>query len=188
MTRFWLALLGAFSATLAVLAGAGWAVSTALITPPPKRLMTAAFEMSLADGWNCAQEGTEHVCNPPGPPPHDSIAIIAMKYRNAADTLDAYEAHLRAPQQPSGSEQPSTVEKIGRRMLGGYEWVESLHSGSEIESFYTYYLATVTSHVGILVTLSASKERFDALRSDIEEMADSLVVYQLGPSAASLTP
>ncbi len=187
MSRFWPALIAAFVLTLVALGATGWAISTALIVPPPERLMTAFFEMSLARGWSCVQEGTEQVCDPPGPPPYDAIAIVAMKYRNAKDTLDAYEEHLRLPQTPAGGGQPSTVEKIGRRMLGGYEWVEALHSGSEIGSFYTYYLATVTSHVGILVTLSANKNHFEEHRSEIEAMAASLIVYQLGPSTAELT-
>jgi hypothetical protein len=34
---------------------------------------------------------------------------------------------------------------------GAHEWVEALHSGSELTSYDTFYIATNTSYLGVLV-------------------------------------
>ena len=77
--RFLIALLTAFSATVVVLGGAGYAVSRVAVSPMPDVFRTAAFELELAPGWWCELDGSEYVCSPPGKPPHAAIAVIAMK-------------------------------------------------------------------------------------------------------------
>ena len=181
MIRFWLALLASFAATASLLAGAAYALSTLLVTPPPAKLRTATFEMDLAPGWSCQLQEAEYVCNPPGDPPYDSIAIIAAKYRNADDTLDAYQRHIETPQPSTGDERPgrtATVEYVRRRQIAGYEWVEGLQFGSELPTYYTYYLGTVTSHIGMLVTFSADASVYQERRAALQQMLESLVVYQ----------
>jgi hypothetical protein len=70
------------------------------------------------------------------------------------------------------------VRFVRRTQLGGKEWVEALHVGSEIQNFHTYYLATTTSNLGILVTLSVHKDRADTFVGQLTEMMTSLTVYQ----------
>jgi hypothetical protein len=174
------------AATLAVVGGLGWLVSRTLVTPPPQHLMTAAFQMDLPPGWRCDLEGSEWVCTP-GPPPTSSVAIIAMKYRNNEDSLGAYAEHLRAPQpatRKDGSTEMSKVEYVKQSRVGGYDWVDALHLGSELKGYYTHYLATVTSHVGILVTFSAYEKDFARYDPELKQMIGSLLVYQQPPESA----
>ena len=111
-----------------------------------------------------------------------AIAVIALKERNTDDNLDAYEAHLRQPRPaavPDGGSSPlAEVRFVRRRVLGGNEWVEALHLGSELPNFETYYLGTTTAMLGILVTLSVHKDHSAAYIDQLTDMMGTLTVYQ----------
>ena len=53
-----------------------------------------------------------------------------------------------------------------------------MHIGSEIQYYSTYYLATVTSHVGILVTMSVHQSSVDKFTGEFTDMMSSLRTYQ----------
>ena len=180
--RFFTALAAVFLVTVAVLGGAGYAV-TRLAVPAPRELFRAApFDFELAHGWWCELDGTEYVCNPPGRPPHVAIAVIAMKERSGSDNLAAYQQHLEKPQPAGaadkGAAEMSQVRFVRRRTLAGHEWVEALHSGSEIPNYDTYYLGTTTSHIGILVTLSVHKDHVGKYIAQLQDMMGTLNIYQ----------
>ena len=180
-SRFLISLATAFGLTLAVLGGIGWAVAQLLVAPPREQFFTSYFQFDLAPGWSCELEGTEYVCTPPGSAPHPAIVIMAMKERGDQDRLEAYEQHLRQPQplnRADGSSAMSEVRFVRRTTLGGKEWVEALHVGSEVPNYHTYYLATTTSYLGILVTMSVHKDSADAFVRQLTEMMSSLIAYQ----------
>jgi hypothetical protein len=130
------------------------------VKQPPDPFRTGSFEFNLAPGWWCDIEGTDYVCNPPGKPPYAAIAIMSIKERGADDTLTAYGNHLSQPKQPADGAIKSSVSEVvyvERIKLGHAEWVEALHRGSENANYNTYYLATTTSHLGIVVTMSVQK-------------------------------
>jgi hypothetical protein len=127
-------------------------------------------------------DGSEYVCSPPGKPPYAAIAILAMKERSDQDNLKAYEDHLKQPQpigDPKGGEKKfSEVREIKRSVIGAHEWVEAVHSGSEISNYDTYYFATITSELGILVTLSVNRRFSGQYVDKFKEMIKTLHVYQ----------
>lgn len=179
--RFFIALVSAFAVTAVLLGGAGY-TATRLMVPAPRDMFRAvAFEFELANGWWCELDGSEYVCSPPEKAPRSAIAIIAMKERNKDDSLDAYENHLRKPQaiDRDNPESPkSLVRFVRREAIGKRDWVTALHSGSELANFDTYYLATVTSHLGILVTMSVHKDRTQVYIGQLNQMMRTLNVYQ----------
>lgn len=181
-TRFIWALLLAFVVSLTALAGLGYGVSRLrlALSPQPTIYRNIFFELDLANGWTCRQDGTEQVCFPDQTKPHAAIAVIAMKYRNKDDNLAAYEKHLKQPQKSNDQNPPSEVRSVKRSMIGEREWVESLHVGSEIPNYLTYYAATATSHVGILVTMSVHKDRADRYIKEFGEMLKTMRTYQRG--------
>jgi hypothetical protein len=180
--RFLTALLIAFVGTVTILGGAGYLVTRVAVSPPRELFRAAAFEFELAPGWWCELDGTEYVCTPPGKPPHAAIAIIAMKERNDQDNLAAYEKHLRQPQRSvdrSNEAVPrSDIRFVQRRIIGAHEWVEALHSGSEIANYDTYYLAATTSYLGILVTMSVHKDHANRFIAQLNDMIKTLTLYQ----------
>lgn len=181
-TRFLIAFIVALTATLSLLAGAGYAITRVAVSPSRALFRAAAFEFELAPGWWCELDDTEYVCTPPGQQPWTAIAVMAMKIRNEQDTLAAYEAHLRRPtnieEDKSKPERWSEVRYVNRRVIGHHEWAESLHRGSEVPNYDTYYLATATSYIAILVTLSAHKDHADKYITEIGNMIGTLNVYQ----------
>jgi len=179
-SRFWIAAAASFLATVAVLASAGVTVIELTVRKPPDPFRTGSFEFDLAPGWWCDIEGADYVCNPPGKPPYSAIAIIAIKERGADDNLKAYENYLNQPKQPTVgvSKSASVVAYVERIKLGHAEWVEALHRGSENANYYTYYLATNTSHLGILVTMSFYKEYESKYVRQLKDMMSTLDIYQ----------
>ena len=63
-----------------------------------------------------------------------------------------------------------------RHILGSAEWVEALHTGSEIPNYDTYYLGTTTSHLGILVTMSVEKDHEVTFIQQLNDMMRTLNV------------
>lgn len=179
--RFVLWLVGSAALTIGALAAAGWIVAGTMTEAPREKFMTGAFEFDLAPGWSCELDGTEYVCHE-GSAKRKAVAVMAMKRRNAQDSLEAYQKHLEQPQKTAapagGTAGLSEIRYVRRRTLGGKEWVESLHLGSEITGYLTYYLGTTTSSIGILVTLSVHKDHADAYVRELNEMMATLIVHE----------
>jgi hypothetical protein len=72
----------------------------------------------------------------------------------------------------------SEVREVKRSVIGAHEWVEAVHSGSEIPNYDTYYFATITSELGILVTLSVNRNLSGQYVDRFKEMIKTLHVYQ----------
>ena len=181
-SRFLAWLLGAYLLSLGALGSIGLGASRLWVATPREVHRSAAFELDLAPGWSCERDGKEEVCFPAGNKPHRAIAVIADKPRNEADNLDVYEKHLQKPQSVPHPQTKQMVEgkvlRTGRVRIGAREWVESVHYGSEIFGFTTYYLATRTSHVGMLVTFSVFKDDEARYTPQFLEMIKSLRTYQ----------
>ena len=168
-------------ATVVILAGVGYSITEMTVRKPRDPFRAGSFEFDLAPGWWCELEDTEYVCNPPGKPPYSAIAIIAIKERNRDDNLQAYEDHLKQPQRLDTNARTSTVSVVSyvkRIRLGHAEWVEALHVGSEVPNYDTYYLATITSHLGVLVTMSVHKDYERIYSRQLTDMMSTLNLYQ----------
>jgi hypothetical protein len=176
--------IASFLATVAIVTGAGYLLLNIHIPipgPPREVFHAGSFEFDLAPGWWCELDGSEYVCNPPGKPPFSAIAIIAIKERKTDDNLQAYEEHLRQPQRVdngAGKSTMSVVSYVRRVKLGHTEWVEALHVGSEVPNYNTYYLATNTSHLAILVTMSVYKDHEDVYLRQLTEMISTFNLYE----------
>jgi len=179
--RLFTTLLVAFLLTVSVLGGAGYAI-TRIALPPPRELFRAAgFDLQLAPGWWCELEDSEYVCSPDSKPPYPAIAIIAMKERSDTDNLAAYEQHLEQVQQAQAGGKNTTEMfqvPVHRRVIAGHKWVEALLSGSEVPNYDTYYLATNTSYLGILVTMSVHKDHTKEYVGQFQEMIGTLDIYE----------
>jgi hypothetical protein len=174
---FFSALVIAFVATLAGLSGMGLVAARLLAPPAPlPRFIADTFEFSLAPAWACDLDETEYVCWK-GKPPHEAIAIIALKRRGQQDNLAAYEEHLRTPKADQDGA-PSSIRSVRRVTLAGYEWIEAIHESSELRNYVTIYLATATSQVGVLATFSIHRDHEQAGRREMEIMMSSLKIHQ----------
>lgn len=141
------------------------------------------IEFQLPDKWDCQLDGTEWVCQSTDEQKkRDAIIVLAAKIKKAGmDELPVYKAHLQKPQtyqSLSGESVTSEPRYVNELDISGKQWIDSLHLQSEIPDFYTRYLATVEADLGILVTFSVRKDKYEEYAPDIEGMVKSLRAFR----------
>lgn len=134
----------------------------------------------LPPNWECKVEGTEYVCvSKLSKEAKEAIIILAAKEAGPTDTLPAYESKLKGPRMlpdNTGKMAASKVLSVKSRQINGHPWIDALHLGPEINSYYTRYLATIKDRLAILVTFSAHTEHFTKYSSDFLKSVESLRV------------
>lgn len=140
-------------------------------------------EFELPTGWVCLLEGAEWVCQnqADASKKKDAIIVLAAKIQGDQDTLDQYQAYLKNPKSystPQGKNVTSEVRYAQTKTIGDQPWVDALHLESEISGFYTRYLATVKDGIGVLVTYSVNKNKYQEYASMFEAMVKSLKAFR----------
>lgn len=141
-------------------------------------------EFELPPGWACNLEGAEWVCQNQDPAKRkEAIIVLAAKLKGDQDSLDQYLTYLKSTKtftsvagKPMKSE-PRYAKTIN---LNGHPWADALHLESEIPGFYTRYLATVKDDIGILVTYSIVKSKYQDYLKDFDTMVNTLKVFRKG--------
>ena len=146
------------------------------------KTFTSQFaEFELPNGWDCALEGSEWVCQSENKDrKKEAIIILAAKYRGDQDSLDQYQAYLKAPKTftlPGGKTQISEAKSVSARDINGQKWVDALHLASEVPGFYTRYLATVKDSLGIAVTFSVAKDHYESYQELFDKIIATLKVF-----------
>jgi hypothetical protein len=134
-----------------------------------------------SDKWQCALEGAEWICqNTDETSKKDAIIVFAAKLKGDQDTLDKYQEYLNKPRstQVQGKTLTSQPKYTKVTEINQHPWVDSLHFESEIPGYYTRYLATVKEDIGVLVTYSILKEKYQDYLNDFESMVKSLKVFR----------
>lgn len=139
-------------------------------------------EFELPPQWQCNLEGAEWVCQATEEAKkRDAIIVLAAKLKNEQDSLDQYLAYLKGPknftsvQGKTMSSQPKYAKNIE---INSHPWVDSLHLESEIPGFYTRYLATVKADIGVLVTYSINKDKYQNYVQVFENLVKTLKVFR----------
>src|SRR5665213_1916981 len=118
----------------------------------------AYVQFELPEQWNCSPEGTEWVCSSSNKiDSKESIIILTAKEVGPQDSFTAYQNYLKTPKKlllANGKSSISQIKNVRLRKINDYQWVDSLHLGSEIPGYYTRYVATVKDKVAILGSLS----------------------------------
>lgn len=147
-----------------------------------KRFTNQYSEFELPSGWQCALEGTEWVCQSQNKNRRkEAIIILAAKKRGQQDSLDQYQAYLKKNKTfslPGGKTQVSEPKYTNAKRINDHQWIDSLHLASEVPGFYTRYLATVKSDLGIAVTFSVSKEHYQDYQAVFDKIVATLRVFR----------
>lgn len=141
------------------------------------------IEFQLPEKWECQLDGTEWVCQSVDEQKkRDAIIVLAAKIRKPGmDDLPIYKAHLEAKQEhttPNGEKVTSEPRFVKEVDIAGQKWIDALHLQSELPDFFTRYLATVVSDLGVLVTFSVRKDKYDEYAPDIDAMVKSLRAFR----------
>lgn len=140
-------------------------------------------EFELPTEWVCLLEGAEWVCQnqKDATKKKEAIIILAAKIQGDQDSLDQYQAYLKNPKAyttPQGKPVNSQVKYAQNKTILDHPWVDSLHLESEIPGFYTRYLATVKDGIGVLVTYSINRNKYQDYSPIFEELVKTLKVFR----------
>ena len=128
--------------------------------------------------WNCEFEAPTLVCQKQDQSIHDGGIIIATtKKRTESETLASFESFLKQPKRTllaDDTHMLSVPNETRRTVINGQTWITSTHWQSEVEGFYTLYLATTTAKESILITFTASKSRFSGFTKEVEPIIKRL--------------
>ena len=145
-----------------------------------KKYVTSFVEFDLPDTWQCSQEGGQHVCQPINPEQRkEAIIVMASKYKGPDDDVKQYQARLeqkRKVKDLKGKEYESKKQYLRSSFIQGTLWMDSQQEDSEVPGFVTRYLATVAKGLGMVLTFSAHKAKFNSYTADFYTMVNSLRV------------
>jgi hypothetical protein len=149
------------------------------------------IEFELPPQWQCNLEGAEWVCqNTNEAKKKDAIIVLAAKLKGEQDSLDQYLTYLKSAKtytSVQGKTVKSEVKYAKTISLSGQPWVDGLHLESEIPGFFTRYLATVKSDIGVLITYSVNKSKWQEYVSDFDALVQTLKVFRK-PGSVNLQP
>jgi hypothetical protein len=163
------------------------------LTANAKLFSNSYVSFDLPPDWDCKREGTEWLCiSQFSAKAKEAIIILTAKEVGPTDTLAQYMAHLKEPRSlpanKGGPPTPSKVLHVQQRNINNHPWVDGLHLGSEVTTYYTRYLGTVKDRIAILVTFSAHRSHYTKYSNDFIRAIESLRVTatkELMPRAAA---
>lgn len=156
-----------------------------------------SFEMQ--DNWKCSLEQTEWVCRAEDPQEaKEAVIILTAKEKGPTDSYPIYENHMNSPINTvtkTGMTLTSLVKyKAQTQKINDQSWLDGLHQDSEVQNYFTRYLATIKDQIAILVTFSAHNKlyakhspNFDKTIRSLRVIAtkDLLARPDLGPLAGT---
>lgn len=140
----------------------------------------AYISFEMLDTWKCKLEQTEFVCRSEDlQESKEAVIILTAKEKGPTDGFPIYTEHLSKPiagTAKNGS-MSSTVTIAPREvMINDQRWIDSLHINSEVQNYYTRYLATIKDQIAILVTLSAHNSKYQKHSGHFADTVKSLRV------------
>lgn len=158
-----------------------WLIIALISTSAHAKVFTNSYlTFNMPDDWDCVLAGTEWVCSPTSKSgQREATIILGAKSAGPEDRLDNFQKFLSTPktvQLANGTTAPSKVIKVAPVQLSGQTWVEGIHLASEIEDFYTRYLATVKERLSILMTMSAHKSVWNNYEPTYGKIKSSLKI------------
>lgn len=139
-------------------------------------------EFELPAQWTCSLENAEWVCqNSNEAKKKEAVIVLAAKLKGDQDSLDQYLTYLKAPKvfvSAQGKSIKSESKYAKTISINGHPWVDSLHMASELPGYFTRYLATVKQDIGVLVTYSIQKSKYQDYFDQFENMTKTLKVFR----------
>lgn len=145
-----------------------------------KTFQNSYVSFQVPDDWTCTQEGVAWTCTPQNPvSAKEAVIVLAAKVAGPEDNLTSFLNFLKQPKKIAtkvGTPMPSLVMYAQQRTLGDTRWVQAQHLGSEIQDFYTLYLATVKDQLSILISFSAEKNHYKAYNPIFDQAIKTLKI------------
>jgi hypothetical protein len=152
-----------------------------LNTAEARTFKNAYISFEMLDSWKCKLEQTEFVCRSEDPQEaKEAVIIFTAKEKGPTDSFPIYFAHLNKPisaPAKTGATLTSSVTIAPREVLvNDQKWLDSLHINSEVQNYYTRYLATIKDQIAVLITFTAHNSKYQKHASHFAETVKSLRV------------
>ncbi len=160
-------------------------ISTAILLYPnasqARTFKNAYISFEMQDNWKCKLEQTEWVCRAEDPQEaKEAVIILTAKEKGPTDNFAIYKEHLAKPMNmamKTSSSIKSTVTMPPRDLqLNEQTWIDSLHTNSEVQNYFTRYLATIKDQIAILVTFSVHNKYYTKHQAHFMDTIKSLRV------------
>lgn len=139
-------------------------------------------EFEVPPQWQCNLEGSEWICQSTvEAKKRDAIIVLAAKLKGDQDSLDQYLAFLKNAKSftsIAGKPVKSEVKYAKFTTINGQNWIDALHIDSEIPGYYTRYLATIQKDIGVLITYSIDKNKYQEYLNDFDTLVRTLKVFR----------
>lgn len=144
-----------------------------------KLFKNAYINFEMQDNWSCKLEQTEWVCRADDPvEAKEAVIVLTAKEKGPTDEFNIYENHMNSSVQSvskSGVTLTSTVKyKAVTLKINDHPWLDGLHSDSEIQNYFTRYVATVKQNIAILITFSAHNRYYAKHSPNFDKTIQSL--------------
>jgi hypothetical protein len=145
-----------------------------------KTFQNSYVSFEVPNDWTCTQEGISWTCSPQAvAASKDALILVSCKVAGPEDNLTNFKNFLSQPRNiPSkvGTPMPSRVLYAQERVLDNTHWIQAQHLGSEVQDYYTLYLATVKAQLAILVSFHADKDRYQQYNPIFEHAMRTLKI------------
>ncbi|MCB0366732.1 MAG: hypothetical protein H6624_15730 [Bdellovibrionaceae bacterium] len=146
-----------------------------------KVMKTAYLSFNIPDAWDCRREDAfAYSCRPNARKKvQDAIIIISAKEAGPEDTFASFQKYLNVPRTLNvmgSTPQVSRVQYVRLIQINKQAWADGAHLNSEIQGYFTRYLATVKEKLSVLITLSAAQSRWKMFEKDFATIVNSLVL------------
>ncbi len=136
------------------------------------------IEFELSDSWGCVLAAAEWICNPTShTESREAALVISAKVTGPEENFEAFKKGLKEPrtiQARVGTPIQSKVLQFREVLLQNQKWIEAYHFNSEIEDFYSHYLATVKQNLAVMISFNAHKAHFNKYESIYSKMISTL--------------
>lgn len=146
-----------------------------------KQFKNAYISFEIPERWNCVLEATEWVCrSQDNNESKEAIIVLTAKEVGPSDSLQIYENHMKNPIKTTTKTGDSVMSQVmsppTQKKINNLLWVDGFHISSEIQNYYTRYIATIKEKIAVLVTFSAHKEFYSKYSQDFFNAVNSLNV------------
>ncbi len=156
-------------------------VSLNTIDAQSRTFKNAYISFEMQDNWKCNLEQTEWVCRAEDTQEaKEAVIILTAKEKGPTDSFPIYESHMNNPintVSKAGIALTSAVKyKAQTQKINDQPWLDGLHQDSEVQNYFTRYLATIKDQIAILVTFSAHNKLYAKHSPNFDKTIRSLRV------------
>ncbi len=146
-----------------------------------KQFKNAYISFEIPERWNCVLEATEWVCRSQDTnESKEAIIVLTAKEVGPSDSLQIYENHMKNPIKTTTKTGDSVMSQVmsppSQKKINNLLGVDGFHNSSEMQNYYTRYIATIKEKIAVLVTFSAHKEFYSKYSQDFFNAVNSLNV------------